>query len=61
MTSPGIRLVEIAELLGVSKQRAHQIADEKGFPSFSSIVGSPASCSKLTHDPNALSARTSLR
>jgi predicted DNA-binding transcriptional regulator AlpA len=31
MTSPGIRLVEIAELLGVTKQRA-QIAEEKGFP-----------------------------
>jgi predicted DNA-binding transcriptional regulator AlpA len=30
--SPGIRLVEIAELLGVTKQRAHQIADEPGFP-----------------------------
>jgi predicted DNA-binding transcriptional regulator AlpA len=27
-----IRLVEIAELLSVSKQRAHQIAEEKGFP-----------------------------
>lgn len=27
-----VRLVEIAELLGVSKQRAHQIADEPGFP-----------------------------
>jgi predicted DNA-binding transcriptional regulator AlpA len=27
-----VRLVEIAELLGVSKQRAHQIAEEKGFP-----------------------------
>jgi predicted DNA-binding transcriptional regulator AlpA len=27
-----IRLVEIAELLGVSKQRVHQIADEEGFP-----------------------------
>jgi predicted DNA-binding transcriptional regulator AlpA len=27
-----IRLIEIAELLGVSKQRAHQIAEEKGFP-----------------------------
>jgi hypothetical protein len=27
-----IRLVEIAELLGVSKQRVHQIADEDGFP-----------------------------
>jgi hypothetical protein len=30
--SPEIRLVEIAELLGVTKQRAHQIAGEKGFP-----------------------------
>jgi hypothetical protein len=29
MTSPGIRLVEIAELLSVSKQRAHQIAEER--------------------------------
>jgi predicted DNA-binding transcriptional regulator AlpA len=28
-----IRLVEVAELLGVSKQRAHQIADDPGFPS----------------------------
>ena len=27
-----MRLVEIAELFGVSKQRAHQIADEEGFP-----------------------------
>jgi hypothetical protein len=27
-----LRLVEIAELLGVSKQRAHQIADETAFP-----------------------------
>jgi hypothetical protein len=27
-----VRLVEIAELLGVTKQRAHQIAEEKGFP-----------------------------
>jgi predicted DNA-binding transcriptional regulator AlpA len=27
-----LRLVEIAEILGVTKQRAHQIADEKGFP-----------------------------
>jgi hypothetical protein len=26
------RLVEIAELLGVTKQRAHQIAAEPGFP-----------------------------
>ena len=30
--SATVRLVEIAELLGVSKQRAHQIAEEKGFP-----------------------------
>ena len=27
-----IRLVEIAEFLGVTKQRAHRIAEEKGFP-----------------------------
>jgi predicted DNA-binding transcriptional regulator AlpA len=27
-----IRAAEIAELLGVTKQRAHQIAEEKGFP-----------------------------
>jgi predicted DNA-binding transcriptional regulator AlpA len=33
MTKPQpVRLVEIAELLGVSKQPAHQIAEEKGFP-----------------------------
>jgi len=32
LTSSGINLVEIAELLGVSKQRAHQLADEQGFP-----------------------------
>jgi predicted DNA-binding transcriptional regulator AlpA len=32
MTSLGLRLIEIAELLGVSKQRAHQIAAEPGFP-----------------------------
>jgi hypothetical protein len=25
-----VRLMEIAELLGVSKQRAHQIAEESG-------------------------------
>jgi predicted DNA-binding transcriptional regulator AlpA len=31
--SPSVRIVEIAELLGVTKQRAHQIAEEKGFPS----------------------------
>jgi prophage regulatory protein len=31
-TRTPIRLVEIAELLGVSRQRAHQIAEEKGFP-----------------------------
>ena len=27
-----LRVVEIAELLGVSKQRPHQIADDPGFP-----------------------------
>jgi len=27
-----VRLVEVAELLGVSKQRTYQIADETGFP-----------------------------
>jgi hypothetical protein len=27
-----VRAVEIAEPLGVSKQRAHQIAEEPGFP-----------------------------
>ena len=27
-----LRITEIAELLGVTKQRAHQIADEDGFP-----------------------------
>jgi predicted DNA-binding transcriptional regulator AlpA len=27
-----IRLVEIVELLGVTKQRAHQLADAEGFP-----------------------------
>jgi len=27
-----VRIIEIAELLGVSKQRVHQIADEEGFP-----------------------------
>jgi predicted DNA-binding transcriptional regulator AlpA len=33
MTRPKLlRIVDIAEILGVSKQRAHQIADEKGFP-----------------------------
>ena len=32
MAEVTVRLVEIAELLGVSKQRVHQIADEKGFP-----------------------------
>ena len=30
--SKTVRIIEIAELLGVSKQRAHQIADESGFP-----------------------------
>jgi predicted DNA-binding transcriptional regulator AlpA len=32
MASRTVRLVEIAELLGVSKQRAYQIAEEKRFP-----------------------------
>jgi predicted DNA-binding transcriptional regulator AlpA len=27
-----IRFVEVAQLLGVSKQRAHQMADAPGFP-----------------------------
>jgi predicted DNA-binding transcriptional regulator AlpA len=27
-----VRIVEIADLLGVTKQRVHQIADEEGFP-----------------------------
>lgn len=27
-----VRLVEVAEILGVTKQRVHQIAEEKGFP-----------------------------
>ena len=27
-----IRLVKVAEILGVSKQRAHQLAGEDGFP-----------------------------
>jgi hypothetical protein len=27
-----VRLIEIAELLGVTKQRAHQLAEKKGFP-----------------------------
>jgi predicted DNA-binding transcriptional regulator AlpA len=30
--SKTVRIIEIGELLGVSKQRAHQIADEPGFP-----------------------------
>ena len=30
--SKTVRIIEIAELLGVSKQRAHQIADAPGFP-----------------------------
>jgi predicted DNA-binding transcriptional regulator AlpA len=32
MSRQHIRLMEIAVILGVSKQRAHQIADEPGFP-----------------------------
>jgi predicted DNA-binding transcriptional regulator AlpA len=31
--SKTVRIVEIAELLGVRKQRAHQIVAEPGFPS----------------------------
>jgi len=31
-SSKTVRIIEIAELLGVSKQRAHQLADEPGFP-----------------------------
>jgi predicted DNA-binding transcriptional regulator AlpA len=31
-SSNGVRVIEIAELLGVSKQCAHQITDEPGFP-----------------------------
>jgi hypothetical protein len=27
-----VRIIEIAEILGVSKQRAHQITDEDRFP-----------------------------
>jgi predicted DNA-binding transcriptional regulator AlpA len=27
-----LRVIEIAEYLGVSKQRAHQLAAERGFP-----------------------------
>jgi hypothetical protein len=27
-----VRLVDIGELLGLSKQRAHQLVDEPGFP-----------------------------
>jgi predicted DNA-binding transcriptional regulator AlpA len=27
-----VRVIEIAEILGVTKQRAHQIAEEKGLP-----------------------------
>jgi predicted DNA-binding transcriptional regulator AlpA len=30
--SKTVRIIEIAELLGVTKQRAHQIAGESGFP-----------------------------
>jgi predicted DNA-binding transcriptional regulator AlpA len=34
MTAPQseLRLVDVAQLLGVSKQRAHQLARERGFP-----------------------------
>jgi predicted DNA-binding transcriptional regulator AlpA len=30
--SKTVRIIDIAELLDVSKQRAHQLADEDGFP-----------------------------
>ena len=30
--SSSVRIIEIAELLGVSKQRVHQIADAEGLP-----------------------------
>ena len=30
--SSTVRIIEIADLLGVTKQRAHQIAGEKRFP-----------------------------
>jgi hypothetical protein len=32
MLKATVRIIEIAELVGVIKQRAHQIAEEKGFP-----------------------------
>jgi hypothetical protein len=32
MPKATVRVVEIAELLGVSKQRAHQLVGELGFP-----------------------------
>ena len=32
LTRSPIRLVEIADRLGVTKQRAHQLADGPGFP-----------------------------
>ena len=32
MPKAPVRIIEIAELLGVSHQRVHQIADEEGFP-----------------------------
>jgi predicted DNA-binding transcriptional regulator AlpA len=32
-TKPDLRLTEVAQYLGVSKQRAHQLAGSPGFPS----------------------------
>jgi len=34
-----LRLVDIAEMLAVSKQRVHQLAEEPGFPPPAKIVG----------------------
>jgi hypothetical protein len=44
--APGsmLRLVEIAELLGVSKQRAHQLADDPGFPARIERATAAAEC-----------------
>jgi len=32
MLKATVRIIEIAELVGVTKQRAHEIAEEEGFP-----------------------------
>jgi hypothetical protein len=57
-----VRLVEIAELLGVSKQRAHQLADEDGFRlRFGREGQSPAMGSARGHGVGkALAAREAL-